>query len=152
MVFEHSIISHVYKVEITHLFSHLGQGSFFLILEKGRTRAEDLHVASSSLVPQIVNSSVRRRKQILTQTSIQEDCRRVLLRTPEEEMDKKHNWAKGRARVQCSLNQCLSQPYEELSHWDGPSQLDSQSSHYIWATHYSLPLAFSHELQCKGCE
>ena len=53
MVFEHSIISHVYKVEITHLFSHLGQGSFFLILEKGRTRAEDLHVASSSLVPSI---------------------------------------------------------------------------------------------------
>lgn len=69
MAFEHSFIPCLCKVEITHLCSRLRQGSFFLILEKGRIRAEELHVASPNGSHRLwASSSGRRRKQTLIWT------------------------------------------------------------------------------------
>ena len=69
MAFEHSFITCLCKVEITHICSRLRQGSFCLIWEKGRIRAEELHVASPNRSHRLwASSSVRGRKQTLTWT------------------------------------------------------------------------------------
>lgn len=54
--------------------------------------------------------SQRKEADSNTDISIQEDDGRIFLRTPKEEMERKQNWAKEMAGLQCRLIQGLSQP------------------------------------------
>lgn len=75
---------------------------------------------------------------------MEEKYERVVLRAPEENMERKQNWAKkedynavstktSANPMRNSVSTKTCQPYEELSHWDGPSWLDPQFCHYTWA-------------------
>lgn len=68
-----------------------------------------------------------------TDISMQEDYGRTLLRTSEQEMERKQNWAKETAALQYRLIQGPSQPCEEFKHGNGPSHVDLQTDHYICA-------------------